>query len=334
MSDDTAAATDRAALQAKVQRVKDEVGKIIVGQAEIVEQVFLAIISGGHCLMMGVPGLAKTLLVSTLSQVLDLQFQRIQFTPDLMPSDITGSDVIGEGADGRKEFAFIEGPLFTNMLLADEINRTPPKTQAALLEAMQEHSVTVGHKTYALPEPFFVLATQNPIEQEGTYALPEAQQDRFMFFLHVRYPELDEEIEVMRRTTGNLTASLETVMTGEEIIELHKLVRGISCPDHVTSYAVKMARLTRLDRGEEGSDTIPDFVRQYVEWGAGPRAAQYLILGGKARAFIQDRPHVSEEDLRAVAHAVLRHRIICNYNADADGVTPADIIDRIIATLD
>ena len=324
--------TDRELL-AKVRRIRTEVGKVIVGQEEIVEQVLMAIISGGHCLMMGVPGLAKTLLVSTLSRVLDLRFKRVQFTPDLLPSDITGSDIIADQPDGTRKFVFVQGPLFTNMLLADEINRTPPKTQAALLEAMQEHRVTVGQHSYALPEPFFVLATQNPIEQEGTYSLPEAQQDRFMFFLHVAYPEHAEELEVMRRTTANVKTDLDVVMHAQDILKLQNRVRAISCPDHVAEYAIRMARLSRLERGKEGAQTIPDFIRQYVEWGAGPRAGQYLILGAKARALMEGRPHVSEADIRAAAYPVLRHRIIVNFNADADGITSTQVIDRIIAAL-
>jgi len=317
----------------KIDQIKTEVGKVIVGQHEIVEQTLMAIMTGGHCLMMGVPGLAKTLLVSTLSRVLDLQFKRVQFTPDLLPSDITGSDIIAEQPDGSRRFEFVEGPLFTNMLLADEINRTPPKTQAALLEAMQEHRVTVGRKSYSLPEPFFVLATQNPVEQEGTYSLPEAQQDRFMFFLHVQYPEHPEEVEVLNRTTGSHRPQLDVVMHGDDLLKIHGLVRQISCPDHVTELAARLVRLSRLERGQEGSSSVPDFVRKYVEWGAGPRAGQYLILGGKARAFMEGRPHVSEADIRSVAYPVLRHRILVNFNAEADGVTSTDIIDRLLSTV-
>ena len=317
-------------LRQKVQRIKTEVGKVIVGQEEIIDQVLMAIITGNHCLMVGVPGLAKTLLVSTLARVLDLKFMRVQFTPDLMPSDISGSDIIAEQPDGTRKFVFVKGPLFTNMLLADEINRTPPKTQAALLEAMQERKVTFGQQTYPLPEPFFVLATQNPIEQEGTYKLPEAQQDRFMFFLNVKYPEHDEEIEVMNRTTGNLEPELTVVMHGDDIVEIRKRVREISCPDHATQYAVRIARMSRLDRGGEGDGAIPDFVRKYVEWGSGPRAGQYLILGAKARAFMAGRPHIAEEDIRAVADPVLGHRILLNFSAEAEGISSTEIIARII----
>jgi MoxR-like ATPase len=330
MSEANPSTADADALREKAARVRTEVGKVIVGQTEIVEQVLMAILTGSHCLMMGVPGLAKTLLVSTLSQVLDLNFKRVQFTPDLLPSDITGSDIIAEQPDGSRKFEFIEGPLFTNMLLADEINRTPPKTQAALLEAMQEHRVTIGRKSYTLPEPFFVLATQNPVEQEGTYPLPEAQQDRFMFFLHVNYPEHDEEVEVMRRTTGTTKAELEVVMHADDLISAQQLVRQVSCPDHAIEYAIRLARMTRLDRGKEGDDAIPDFVRDYVEWGAGPRAGQYLILGAKAHAFLDGRPHVSEADIRAVAYPVLRHRVLLNYNAEAEGIATTTVIDRII----
>jgi len=314
----------------KVQRVREEVAKVIVGQKEIIEQVLVCIFAGGHGLMMGVPGLAKTLLVRTLAQVLDLSFQRIQFTPDLMPSDITGSDILEEQSDGSRKFTFVEGPLFANMILADEINRTPPKTQAALLEAMQEHRVTVGRSTYVLNEPFFVLATQNPIEQEGTYPLPEAQQDRFMFFLEVRYPELQEEVEVMDRTTGREDVRLEPAMSGEEIIEAQKYVREILIADHVTRYAVDLARCSRTDRGQEGGDTVPKFVSDYVQWGSGPRAAQYLILGAKAIAFLNGHSHVALEDIDTAAYPVLRHRILVNFAAEAEGITANDIIAKIV----
>jgi len=321
---------ERGALLEKVRRVKTEVGKVIVGQTEVVDQVMMALMSGGHCLMMGVPGLAKTLLVSTLSRVLDLKFKRVQFTPDLLPSDITGSDIIADQPDGTRKFVFVEGPLFTNMLLADEINRTPPKTQAALLEAMQEHRVTVGQNSYRLPEPFFVLATQNPIEQEGTYSLPEAQQDRFMFFLHVAYPEHEEELEVMRRTTGNLQSELQVVLHGEDILKIQRLVRDISCPDHVAEYAIRMARMSRLERGKEGDKAIPDFIRQYVEWGAGPRGGHALLLAAKSWAALEGRPAAAPSDVAAVAYAVLRHRIGINFTARADEITSDDLIERLL----
>jgi len=319
-----------AALHAKVQDVKREVAKVIVGQEEIIDQVLMSIFAGGHCLMMGVPGLAKTLMVRTFAQALRLSFKRIQFTPDLMPGDITGSEVIEEAADGTRKFVFVEGPLFANMILADEINRTPPRTQAALLEAMQEHSVTVGRRSYRLNEPFFVLATQNPIEQEGTYPLPEAQQDRFMFFLHVRYPEPEEEVQVLKRTTTSAMPHAEPVMSGEDIIHIQRIVRDVPIADHVVEYAARLVRASRRDRGAEGDRAVPNFVKQYVEWGAGPRAGQYLVLGGKARAFMQNRPHVSVEDVRAIAYPVLRHRIIVNFAAQASAIDSAWVIERLL----
>ncbi|MBI2193964.1 MAG: MoxR family ATPase [Planctomycetes bacterium] len=318
------------ALTGRIAAVRREVGKVIVGQTDIVEQVLLCILAGGHGLMMGVPGLAKTLLVSTLARVLHLSFKRIQFTPDLMPSDITGSDILEEQADGTRRFVFLQGPLFANMVLADEINRTPPKTQAALLEAMQEHRVTVGRSTYPLKEPFFVLATQNPIEQEGTYPLPEAQQDRFMFFLHVRYPEVDEEVEVMNRTTSRRAVSLEPQMSGDDILQVQHLVREVLIAEHVTRYAVDLVRASRTDRGQEGDSAIPEFVRRYLQWGAGPRAAQYLILGAKGRALLQGHTHASVEDVDAVAYPVLRHRLIVNFAAEAEGVDSGEIIRQLL----
>ncbi|MHC4884749.1 MAG: AAA family ATPase [Planctomycetota bacterium] len=318
------------ALTAKVNDVRLEIGKVIVGQNDVMDRLLMSIFAGGHCLMMGVPGLAKTLMVSTLSQALDLPYKRIQFTPDLMPGDITGSEILQESPNGGKEMRFLEGPLFSNMILADEINRTPPKTQAALLEAMQEHRVTIGRKTYALPEPFFVLATQNPIEQEGTYPLPEAQQDRFMFFLWVDYPELEEEYEVLSRTTGNRKVSLNTVMTGEEIQTIQQMVRAIPVSEPLIQYAARIVRCSRDRRGKEGDETIPDFIRKYQQWGAGPRAGQYLILGAKARAFMLGHPHVAAEDIRAVAQSVLQHRIIVNFAAEADGITSETLINMIL----
>ena len=317
-------------LVGKVAQVRAEVGKVIVGQAAVMDQLLMAIFGRGHCLMEGVPGLAKTLMVSTLSQVLHLSFKRVQFTPDLMPGDITGSDIIEESPQGARRFVFVEGPIFANMILADEINRTPPKTQAALLEAMQEHSVTVGRTTYKLPQPFFVLATQNPIEQEGTYRLPEAQQDRFMFFVDVKYPERDEEIEVMKRTTGSREVALARVLDGDEIRECQRLVRAIPIADHVIEYAVALVRCSRTDRGAEGKERIPEFIRNYQQWGAGPRAAQYLILGAKARAFLNGNTHVARADVDAIAHPVLRHRIIVNFAAEAEGITSATIVDQML----
>ena len=318
------------ALAGKVKRVREEIGKVIVGQADVIERLLMSIFAGGHCLMMGVPGLAKTLMVSTLSQVLDLKFKRVQFTPDLMPSDITGSEVVESRPDGTKAFRFVEGPLFANMILADEINRTPPRTQAALLEAMQEHRGTSGNKTYTLEEPFFVLATQNPIEQEGTYPLPEAQQDRFMFFLWVEYPELEEEVDVLTRTTGNRQVELSPVLDGPEILKIIRLVREIPVSEPLVRYVARIVRCSRNRRGQEGEAVIPDFIKKYLQWGAGPRAGQYLILGAKARAFIHGHTHVAAEDIRAVAHPVLQHRIIVNFAAEADGVTPAKLVDMIL----
>jgi len=320
-------------IAAKVARLKEEIAKVIVGQQKVVDDVLQAMLTGGHCLMMGVPGLAKTLLVHTLSEALHLSFKRIQFTPDLMPADITGSEIIQEREDGSRHFAFVRGPVFANMVLADEINRTPPKTQAALLEAMQEHSVTVGNSSYRLTEPFFVLATQNPIEHEGTYNLPEAQQDRFMYFIHVRYPERDEEMEIIDRTTGSGSAEVATAMTAEELIEAQAMVREIPIAQHLAGYAVDIVRASRTERGGEGDGQVPEFVRQYVEWGAGPRAAQYIVLGAKARALMAGRTHVTAEDIRTVAHPVLTHRIIVNFAAEADGVDSIAIIDRILESV-
>ena len=313
----------------RIVRLKAEIGKVIVGQNEVVDDVLEAILAGGHCLMMGVPGLAKTLLVSTLSKVLDFSFKRIQFTPDLMPADITGSEIIQEQEDGKRHFVYARGPLFANMVLADEINRTPPKTQAALLEAMQERHVTVGNKTYDLPQPFFVLATQNPIEQEGTYNLPEAQQDRFMYFIKVRYPERAEEVEIVNRTTGSYVPDVGRIMGAEELLAAQKFVREVPIGSHLVAYAIDLARASRRDRGAEG-DVAPDFVRQYVDWGAGPRAAQFLVLGAKARALIQGRTHVTADDIRQVAYPVLTHRVIVNFAADADGIDSTAVIDRIM----
>lgn len=314
----------------KVGKVREEVAKVIVGQQEVVDKLLMCVFAGGHCLMMGVPGLAKTLLVSTLSQVLDLGFKRVQFTPDLMPGDITGSEVIEEQPDGKKAFVFVKGPIFTNMILADEINRTPPKTQAALLEAMQEHRVTVGNTTYVLDEPFFVLATQNPIEQEGTYPLPEAQQDRFMFFLWVDYPELEEENQILDWTTSNRKVELSHVMSGQDIVEINRIVREIPISSALIDYVTRIVRTTRTQRGKEGDACVPDFIKKYQQWGAGPRAGQYLILGAKARAFMNGNTHVAAEDIRAIAKPVMQHRIIVNFTAEADDITSLDLIDMIL----
>ncbi|WP_417382380.1 AAA family ATPase [Gimesia sp.] len=306
--------------------MRDEIGKVIIGQSEVVDEILISLFSRGHCLLVGVPGLAKTLLVSTIAKILHLSFRRIQFTPDLMPSDITGTDVLQDDPEtGHRSFQFMQGPLFTNVLLADEINRTPPKTQAALLEAMQERHVTVGSNTYRLPEPFFVLATQNPIEQEGTYPLPEAQLDRFMFNVVVNYPTAAEELMILKQTTGNQKPELEAALTGRQILALQEVVRKVPVAEHVFVYARDLVRATR-----PGEATAPKFVKEYLSWGAGPRAGQFLILGAKARAILEGRFHVSTEDIKSVAHAVLRHRIVTTFQADSKGLAPDDIIDMLI----
>jgi len=313
--------------------MREELGKVIVGQAEVVDQLLMAIFSRGHCLLVGVPGLAKTLLVSTLSRILSLDFKRIQFTPDLMPADITGTEIIQEDPVTRQRaFKFLRGPIFANIILADEINRTPPKTQAALLEAMQEHKVTAGGHSYTLDEPFFVLATQNPIEQEGTYPLPEAQLDRFMFMVKVDYPSLDEELEIMRRTTSSIRQDVGHVMTAEEILWLQTFLRDVPVPPHVFDYVLALVRATRVaqDQAEIRDPKLRDFVKEYVTWGAGPRAGQYLILGAKARAALEGRNFPDTSDVQAVAAPVLRHRIICNYKAEAAGISPDDVIQKLV----
>ena len=313
-------------LNAAYRRINDELSKVIVGQQQVIEELLIAMFARGHCLLVGVPGLAKTLMIRTLADALSLDFSRIQFTPDLMPADITGTEVIQEDkATGTREFRFLPGPVFANVILADEINRTPPKTQAALLEAMQEHQVTVGGKRHQLSEPFFVLATQNPIEQEGTYPLPEAQLDRFMFNTYVDYPTEEEEFQIVRRTTADAPAQVTRTLNAEEIIALTHIVRRVPVADHVTRYALKFTRLTRREKGE-----VPDFIKEYVSWGAGPRASQYLVLGAKARAVLHGRYYVSTEDIRAVAYPVLRHRIMTNFNAEAEGIKPDEIIRRLI----
>ena len=315
------------------RRITGELAKVIVGQKQVIEELLIAMLAGGHCLLLGVPGLAKTLMVHTLADSLGLSFNRIQFTPDLMPADITGTEVIQEDkATGARHFRFLEGPVFANVVLADEINRTPPKTQAALLEAMQEHQVTAGGKRHKLPEPFFVLATQNPIEQEGTYLLPEAQLDRFMFEVLVDYPQEEEEFEIVRRTTADQKPVIEEVLAHEELTELQAIVRKVPVADHVIRYAMQLSRLTRrrLAGGNEPPEGVPEFIREYVSWGAGPRASQYLILGAKARSLLHGRAYVSTDDVRQIAAPVLRHRIITNFNAEAEGVTPDDIVRRLI----
>ena len=314
-------------LRAAREKILQQLSQVIVGQHAVIEELIICLFSRGHCLLEGVPGLAKTLMISTLSRTLNLSFSRIKFTPDLMPADITGTEIIEENrSTGARERRFLEGPVFSNVILADEINRTPPKTQAALLEAMQERQVTVGRVRHPLSDPFFVLATQNPIEQEGTYPLPEAQQDRFMFKVFVNYPNFQDEFEVARRTTTTMTDSIEPVLSAAEILELQRLVREVPVTDHVIRYALSLVRQTRV-----GHPGLPDFVNEMVSWGAGPRAVQYLILGGKARALLHGRTHVSTEDIQALAKPVLRHRLVVNFAAESDGVTSNDIIDRLIA---
>ncbi|HCN80741.1 MoxR family ATPase [Akkermansiaceae bacterium] len=326
MSEDKAAVEK---LHASYGRMKDELSQVIVGQHEVVEQVLMAMFCRGHALLVGVPGLAKTLLVSTVSQALDLQYKRIQFTPDLMPADITGTDVLEVDPEtGHRGFRFVNGPLFASMVLADEINRTPPKTQAALLEAMQEGHVTVGERTLNLPDPFFVLATQNPIEQEGTYPLPEAQLDRFLFNIVVDYPNAEEEREIIRRVTSPSSATVSPLMTGPEIIELQNIVKRVPVGDHVIDFAAKLARATR-----PGSSEAPDFVKEMVGWGAGPRAGISLISAAKAHAVLRGRVHATTVDVAAVALPVLRHRVLTTFNAEAAGVKSDDIIKRLIEEL-
>ena len=310
--------------------LRREIAKVIVGQDTVIEQMLISLLARGHCLLVGVPGLAKTLLIRTLAQVLDLKFSRIQFTPDLMPSDITGTEIIEErSGTGEKSFKFVHGPVFANIVLADEINRTPPKTQAALLEAMQEHRVTAAGHTYTLQEPFFVLATQNPIEQEGTYPLPEAQLDRFMFNLWLDYPSPDEEIQIVRTTTSLFTPEPQHVLTGEQIIAFQDLVRRVPVADNVIAYAVRLARKTRPK-----SDHAPQFIKDWLSWGAGPRASQYLILGAKTRAILAGRHTPDIEDVRAMAAPTLRHRIVPNFNAEADGVSTIEIVARLVKETD
>ncbi len=309
--------------------VRNELGKVIVGQNEVVEQLMISIFAKGHCLLEGVPGLAKTLMVSTLARTLNLEFSRIQFTPDLMPSDIIGTEVIQEDkTSGAREFKFLKGPVFANIILADEINRTPPKTQAALLEAMQEKQVTIGGERHVLPAPFFVLATQNPIEQEGTYTLPEAQQDRFMFKVFVQYPSYDEEYQIAATTTADVVAEVGQILTGDDILRLQHLVRRVPIAPHVIHFALRLVRATRVLE-----DDCPDFVKESISWGAGPRGVQNLLLGAKARAVLEGRTYATTDDIRAVARPVLRHRVITNFNAESSGVTSDNIIDQLLTEL-
>ncbi|WP_459558239.1 AAA family ATPase [Lacunimicrobium album] len=306
--------------------IKDQMSKVIVGQEEVIDQLLISLFCQGHCLLEGVPGLAKTLMISTLSRCLSMSFARIQFTPDLMPADITGTDVLQENRDtGKREFRFISGPLFHNMILADEINRTPPKTQAALLEAMQERQVTIGQARHVIAPPFFVLATQNPIEQEGTYQLPEAQQDRFMFKVNVGYPSFKEERQIARNTTGLSRFEINPVLTADEIVDLQRIVRQVPVSDHVIDYSLALVRQTRITE-----DGAPDFVREMLSWGAGPRAVQNLILGGKARALLRGRTHVSTEDISELAKPVLRHRIVTNFAAQSEGITTDHVIQKLL----
>ncbi len=311
------------------RRLSDEIAKVIIGQQEIINQLLVAQLCGGHCLLIGVPGLAKTLMIKTLAEVMHLSFKRIQFTPDLMPSDITGTEVIEEDkSSGKREFRFFRGPIFGNIILADEINRTPPKTQAALLEAMQEHRVTTAGKTYTLDEPFFVLATQNPIEQEGTYPLPEAQLDRFMFSLKVEYPSFQEEIQIVKSTTSDLDAQVQKVAGKEELLQFQKLVKRVPVADNIVEYAVKIVSATRPE-----NPAAPEFIRKWVEWGAGPRASQYLILGAKTNAILNGRPTPQKDDIIRMMKPVLRHRIILNFNAEADGIDTDSVTDKLIETI-
>jgi MoxR-like ATPase len=307
--------------------IRAEIAKLIVGQDQVIEHLLIALLSRGHCLLVGVPGLAKTLLIKTLSEALDLKFSRIQFTPDLMPSDITGTEIIEENvATGQKAFKFVQGPVFANIILADEINRTPPKTQAALLESMQEHHVTAAGQTYVLQEPFFVLATQNPIEQEGTYPLPEAQLDRFMFNLWLDYPSFNEEVAIVKSTTSPYKADLKRILTAKEIIEFQDLVRRVPVADNVIEYAVTLVNRTRPN-----VSGAPAFVKSWIRWGAGPRASQYLILGAKTRAILSGRHTPDINDVKGLAGPVLRHRIVTSFNAEAEGISPIQIIEKLVS---
>ncbi len=323
---DVAAIND---LRAAYQKMRQELARTIIGQNEVIEQLLICVLARGHGLLMGVPGLAKTTIVNCIAQVMSLEFNRIQFTPDLMPSDITGTDILQEtDQPGRRAFVFVKGPVFANIVLADEINRTPPKTQSALLEAMQEHRVTVAGRMFPLPSPFFVLATQNPIEQEGTYPLPEAQLDRFMFFIHVDYPSQEEEGRIARETTGVAPPPLSKLIHAEEILTFQEVVQRVPVPDHIYNTAVELVRRTR-----PRSEQAPDFIKRWVTWGAGPRAVQYLIRGAKARAVLHGSYLARMEDLEAVAHPVLRHRILTNFQAQSEGIASSEIINRLLETL-
>jgi MoxR-like ATPase len=315
-------------LQEAFGKIRSQIAQTIVGQDKTIEQLLIAMLAGGHCLLEGVPGLAKTLMVRSLAQAMDLEFHRIQFTPDLMPADITGTDIIQQSESGARQLAFVRGPVFTQILLADEINRTPPKTHASLLEAMQEHAVTVGGKTYKLSEPFFVLATQNPIEQEGTYPLPEAQRDRFLFQTLVDYPTREQEGEIIERTTGSLSGKIEPVITGPEILEYQHVVRLVPLPDHVKQFVLDLVRSLR-----PAEPSSPKWVGSWVQWGPGPRACQQLVVASKARALLHGRLHVATEDVEALAAPVLRHRIVPTFSAQAEGVGSDQIVARLIQEL-
>ena len=323
-STDELAAVER--IHTKYLALREQLGGVIVGLDDVIEELVIALLCRGHCILQGMPGLAKTLLISTLASLMHLQFRRVQFTPDLMPADITGTDVLEEDrTTGKRAFRFIKGPLFGNVILADEINRTPPKTQSALLEAMQERQLTIGGETYKLPDPFFVLATQNPIEQEGTYALPEAQLDRFLFRIHLGYPNPHDEIAICKRATTQYQFTVKPVLTGEEIVELQSLVRKIPTGDQVYEYAVTLARMTRPEEGK-----LPKDLKDMIQWGAGPRASIYLLLAAKARALLHKRHHATTQDVRSVALPVLRHRIIPTFNAEASGLSTDDIVRRLL----
>jgi MoxR-like ATPase len=315
-------------LRASRTRIEEELSKVIVGQKHITEQLLYALFTGGHCLITGAPGLAKTLLVRSIAQIFHLKFQRIQFTPDLMPADITGTEILEDTGEGGRRMQFVKGPIFANVLLADEINRTPPKTQAALLEAMQEYQVTAGGVRYPLEQPFFVLATQNPIEMEGTYPLPEAQLDRFMFNVVIDYLPEKDEVEVVKRTTSSRPKPIEPLFTGEDVLRFHEVVRRVPVADEIVRYAVRLAAASR-----PGQSETPDFVNEWVNWGAGLRAAQFLVLGAKARALLAGRAHVSADDIRMLAHATFRHRILLSYRAEAEGVTVEQLISRLLETV-
>lgn len=316
-------------LNQAADRIREQLSKVIVGQHDVIDQLLITMFCRGHCLLEGVPGLAKTLLISTLAQSLNLTFSRIQFTPDLMPADITGTDIIEENkASGHRELRFLAGPIFSHVILADEINRTPPKTQAALLEAMQERQVTVGRVRHQISDPFFVLATQNPIEQEGTYPLPEAQQDRFMLKVLVRYPSVEDEIEIARRTTGVQSTSIEPVLTPDEILEMQHLVRLVPISDNIIRYAVALVRATRV-----GQDEADAYAEENLRWGAGPRAVQFLLMGAKARSLLKGRSHVALEDVQAMAKPVLRHRVLVNYAAESDGINSDAVIEKLLESL-